>query len=95
MLFKFGAAAAVGIISGIIVGVSSSVITSYLGMQGKDQVAARPSEQRYSDDFSERRYSSSATDYDWQWLEAPSQRRRPAAGLLSQTIHEEDDDSEY
>ncbi|KAL6402545.1 hypothetical protein AUP68_15025 [Ilyonectria robusta] len=41
------------------------------------------------------RRDSSSTELDWQWLDSPSHRRRPAAGLLSQTIHEEDDDSEY
>lgn len=85
-----------GIISGIVVGVFSSVITSSLGMQGRDEAPTKPPKQKYLDDFNKRRDSTSASDYDWQWLEAPSQRRRhPAAGLLSQTIHEEDDDSEY
>jgi len=38
---------------------------------------------------------SSDTDLGWQWLDSSSSRRRPTSGLLSQTIHEEDDDSEY
>ena len=64
-------------------------------MQGEDEIEVRPSKKRYLEDFSRRRDSSSTTDLDWQWLESSSSRRRPARGLLSQTIHEEDDDSEF
>ncbi|CAM1508453.1 Fc.00g053010.m01.CDS01 [Cosmosporella sp. VM-42] len=91
----FGAAAAVGIVAGIILGMSSSLLTSYLGMQGEDEeLEPKSSKQRYLQE-STRRWDSSSAEVDWQWLESPSQRRRPAAGLLSQTIHEEDDDSEF
>ncbi|KPM38366.1 hypothetical protein AK830_g8205 [Neonectria ditissima] len=92
----FGAAAGVGIFAGIVVGISSSLVTSQLGMQDDDDTSTeRPnSKQSYLQDSKSRRDSSS-TELDWQWLDSPSHRRRPAAGLLSQTIHEEDDDSEY
>lgn len=38
--------------------------------------------------------SSASTEFDMQWLEPSSSpsRRRLVSGLLSQTIHEEDDD---
>ncbi|KAF4992788.1 hypothetical protein FDECE_13618 [Fusarium decemcellulare] len=92
---EFGAAAGVGIFAGIVLAISSSVITSYLGMQEDDTVSSRPtSKQSLLLDTSSHRDSSS-TEVDWQWLDSPSHRRRPATGLLSQTIHEEDDDSEY
>ncbi|KAK7427901.1 hypothetical protein QQZ08_005513 [Neonectria magnoliae] len=92
----FGAAAGVGIFSGIVIGISSTLVTTQLGMQDDDDASReRPgSKQSYVQDAKSLRDSSS-TDLDWQWLDSPSHRRRPAAGLLSQTIHEEDDDSEY
>ncbi|KAH7152455.1 hypothetical protein B0J13DRAFT_264413 [Dactylonectria estremocensis] len=91
----FCAAAGVGIFAGIVLAISSSLITSRLGMQDDDASTDRPgSKQSYLQD-SESRRNSDSTDIDWQWLDSPSHRRRPAAGLLSQTIHEEDDDSEY
>lgn len=83
-----------GIIAGIVVGVSSSLVTFYLGMQGDDEIIPRRSKQKYLSDSGRRYGDSSSTELEWQWLESPSQRRRPAGGLLSQTIHE-DDDSEY
>ncbi|KAH7166188.1 hypothetical protein EDB81DRAFT_279001 [Dactylonectria macrodidyma] len=92
----FCAAAGVGIFAGIVLAISSSLITSHLGMQDDNDASTdRPgSKQSYLQD-SESRRNSSSTEIDWQWLDSPSHRRRPAAGLLSQTIHEEDDDSEY
>ncbi|KAM5377476.1 hypothetical protein ACJZ2D_005015 [Fusarium nematophilum] len=94
---EFGAAAGVGIFAGIALAISSSLITSYLGMQDDDDdMAFEGPASRHSlllDTSSHR--DSSGTDIDWQWLDSPGHRRRPAAGLLSQTIHEEDDDSEY
>jgi hypothetical protein len=35
---------------------------------------------------------SSSNEAEWQWLERSPARRRPAPSLLSQTIHEEEDD---
>ncbi|KAK7398292.1 hypothetical protein QQX98_012336 [Neonectria punicea] len=96
-LYTFlGAAAGVGIFAGIVIGISSTLVTTQLGMQDDDDASTeRPgSKQSYLQDAKSLRDSSS-TELDWQWLGSPSHRRRPAAGLLSQTIHEEDDDSEY
>ncbi|KAF4455260.1 hypothetical protein F53441_2410 [Fusarium austroafricanum] len=92
----FGAAAGVGILAGVGLAIFSSIVTSYLGMQGEDFDSGRPSSKDSLLESSSRRDSqSSGTELDWQWLDSSSQRRRPAGGLLSQTIHEEDDDSEY
>ncbi|KAF9775915.1 hypothetical protein IL306_005912 [Fusarium sp. DS 682] len=92
----FGAAASVGILAGIGLAIFSSILTSYLGMQSDDMDSGASSSKDSLLDTSSRRDSqSSGTELDWQWLDSSSQRRRPAGGLLSQTIHEEDDDSEY
>ncbi|RBR11398.1 uncharacterized protein FIESC28_09012 [Fusarium coffeatum] len=92
----FGAAAGVGIIAGITIAIFSSVITSYLGMQKDDYAVKRSGSKESLLETSSRRDSlSSDTDLGWQWLDSSSSRRRPTSGLLSQTIHEEDDDSEY
>ncbi|CAG7558599.1 unnamed protein product [Fusarium equiseti] len=92
----FGAAVGVGIIAGITIAIFSSVITSYLGMQKDDYALKRSGSKENLLETSSRRDSlSSDTDLGWQWLDSSSSRRRPTSGLLSQTIHEEDDDSEY
>ncbi|KAF7546452.1 hypothetical protein G7Z17_g8444 [Cylindrodendrum hubeiense] len=94
----FGAAAGVGIFAGIVIAISSSLITSQLGIQddeGDDASTERSSSKHSYLQDSQGRRDSSSTELEWQWLDSPSHRRRPAAGLLSQTIHEEDDDSEY
>jgi hypothetical protein len=92
----FGAAAGVGIIAGITIAIFSSVITSYLGMQKDDYALKRSGSKESLLETSSRGDSlSSDTDLGWQWLDSSSSRRRPTSGLLSQTIHEEDDDSEY
>ncbi|KAM0248477.1 hypothetical protein ACHAP5_003423 [Fusarium lateritium] len=92
----FGAAAGVGIIAGITLAIFSSLITSYLGMQNDDLVSrGSASKENLLEPSSRRDSQSSGTELDWQWLDSSSQRRRPASGLLSQTILEEDDDSEY
>ncbi|WAO93714.1 Hypothetical protein NCS54_01126900 [Fusarium falciforme] len=91
----FGAAAGVGIFAGIALAICSSLITTHLGMQDDDTTSERlASKQSLTIDTSSRR-DSSGNELEWQWLDSPSHRRRPAGGLLSQTIHEEDDDSEY
>ncbi|RKK36943.1 hypothetical protein BFJ63_vAg6716 [Fusarium oxysporum f. sp. narcissi] len=93
---EFGAAAGVGILAGIGLAIFSSTITSYLGMQSDDIDSGGSTTKGSLLETSSRRDSqSSGTELDWQWLDSSSQRRRPAGGLLSQTIHEEDDDSEY
>ncbi|KAH7189122.1 uncharacterized protein B0J16DRAFT_108209 [Fusarium flagelliforme] len=91
----FGAAAGVGIIAGITIAIFSSVITSYLGMQKDDALKGSGSKENLLETSSRRDSLSSDTDLGWQWLDSSSSRRRPTSGLLSQTIHEEDDDSEY
>ncbi|CEJ81273.1 hypothetical protein VHEMI01411 [[Torrubiella] hemipterigena] len=111
-LYSFlSAAAGVGILAGIILGIASVVITSYLGMQDgqgpikeedafeKSYAAALRRNSTASSSFT----GESSSDAEWQqWAEATataalaSPRRRLPPGLLSQTIHEEDDDdSEY
>ena len=37
---------------------------------------------------------SSSNEAEWQWLETSPSRRKHASGLLSQTIHEEEDDTD-
>ncbi|KAF7543746.1 hypothetical protein G7046_g9938 [Stylonectria norvegica] len=68
----FGAAAAVGIVAGVVLGVSSSVITFNLGMQGEE---APETKRRYVDD-GHGRTDSSSTELDWQWLDSSSSQRR-------------------
>ncbi|CEI39541.1 unnamed protein product [Fusarium venenatum] len=93
---EFGAAAGVGIMAGVAIALFSSIITSYLGMQNDDLGPKRSASKESLLETSSRRDSlSSDTDLGWQWLDSSSSRRRPTSGLLSQTIHEEDDDSEY
>ncbi|KAH6892076.1 hypothetical protein B0T10DRAFT_546899 [Thelonectria olida] len=93
----FGAAAGVGIVAGIIIAVFSTSIASRLGMYDEDRPpSTRPSSKRsYFEESTSRRDSSSTTDLDWQFLDSPARRRKSAVGLLSQTILEEEDDSEY
>ncbi|KAM3500582.1 hypothetical protein MY10362_006279 [Beauveria mimosiformis] len=107
-LYSFlSAAAGVGIVAGIVLGATSSVVTSYLGMQDTD-------EDRYQRDRDYIDYyeSDEGTDYQYgldtyQLNAAPAYqthlrrsdpdatpKRRVARGLLSQTIHEEDDSSD-
>ncbi|CAF3446993.1 unnamed protein product [Fusarium graminearum] len=93
---EFGAAAGVGIMAGVTIALFSSIITSYLGMQNNDPGPKRSASKESLLETGSRRDSlSSDTDLGWQWLDSSSSRRRPTSGLLSQTIHEEDDDSEY
>ncbi|KAM3456434.1 hypothetical protein MY3296_001713 [Beauveria thailandica] len=108
-LYSFlSAAAGVGIVAGIVLGATSSVVTSYLGMQDTD-------EDRYQRDRDYIDYyeSDEGTDYQYdldtyQLHTAPvyqthlrrssdpdaTPKRRVGRGLLSQTIHEEDDSSD-
>ncbi|KAF5027324.1 hypothetical protein F66182_568 [Fusarium sp. NRRL 66182] len=87
----FGVAASVGILAGIAIAICSSLITSYLGMQSDETLQ----DDGFFESSSRRDSQPSGAEVDWQWLDSPNHRRRPAGGLLSQTIHEEDDDSEY
>ncbi|KAH6606374.1 hypothetical protein Trco_005527 [Trichoderma cornu-damae] len=100
---QLGTAAAVGIFAGFTLATSSTVITSYLGMrdgagsasQEQSSRALRakaspppfPSPSLTKDD-------SSSNEGEWYWPDPSQSRRRPATGLLSQTILEEEDDSD-
>jgi uncharacterized membrane protein YuzA (DUF378 family) len=106
----FGAAAFVGIIAGLVIGISSTYITTYFGMQDElpeDDILYASSSSPSATKQRQRRFltdtddldsvkddSSASTEFDMQWLEPSSSptRRRLVSGLLSQTIHEEDDD---
>ncbi|KAK1243546.1 hypothetical protein MKX08_001684 [Trichoderma sp. CBMAI-0020] len=101
---QLGTAAAVGIFAGFTLATSSTVITSYLGMQdgvngSSEGTHSRASQTKRSlPPFSSDpliKDDSSSNDGEWYWPDPnPSSRRRPATGLLSQTILEEEDDSE-
>lgn len=94
---QFGVAATVGIIAGIVTGLFSSTITMHLGMQGSGDSVVPASERKKFDreeEEEEDKLSESPSETEWQWLDSSSQGRRPVSGLLSETIHEEDDDSE-
>jgi hypothetical protein len=109
-VYQFGAAASVGIVAGLTLAFSSTVITSLLGMQDTEPSYTRQRRRKgyiteggstdasldYHDDEDEddETSPSSSNEKEWQWLEPSPSRRRPASGLLSQTILEEDDDSE-
>ncbi|KAM6487081.1 hypothetical protein HDV62DRAFT_142101 [Trichoderma sp. SZMC 28011] len=95
-------AAAVGIFAGFTLATSSTVITSYLGMQdsgstpqgsrsrasqGKKPLSSSLSTPTLKDD-------SSSNEGEWYWPDPSPSRRRVATGLLSQTILEEEDDSD-
>ncbi|RDA85085.1 hypothetical protein CP532_3094 [Ophiocordyceps camponoti-leonardi (nom. inval.)] len=82
-LYKFfSVAITIGIISGIILAVTSSIVTECLGMHEEPDLKLETPPT-----------VSPPVEYDWPWPESspPSKRRQPS-GLLSQTIHEEDSD---
>ncbi|GJN74582.1 hypothetical protein PLICBS_008673 [Purpureocillium lilacinum] len=91
---EFGAAAGLGIFAGIALAITSSIITSHLGMHDEEPEKDETSLDKYEQLKPGRRDITPAVlETDWYWTESsPSGRRRP--GLLSQTIHEEDDDSD-
>lgn len=93
-MVQFGAAAGVGIVAGVTLGVTSSIVTSYLGMQDDPQEDERQSIKMEKYDFGTPKASRAVIESDWYLADSsPSRNRRPS-GLLSQTIHEEDDDSD-
>ncbi|EGR44968.1 uncharacterized protein TRIREDRAFT_111632 [Trichoderma reesei QM6a] len=109
-------AALVGAFAGLTLATSSTVITSYLGMQGdtsrngngKSSSSSRSSSGRsrtpsqgkdplssyYSSPNTLVKDDSSSNEGEWYWPDPSPSRRRPATGLLSQTILEEEDDSD-
>ncbi|EGX92494.1 hypothetical protein CCM_03867 [Cordyceps militaris CM01] len=106
-LYSFlSAAAGIGIVAGVVLGATSSVITSHLGMQDRDEGRYDRDRDRDSIDYydegddDERDYLYDSDNYHLSppSYQKPSDRdvgpkRRVAHGLLSQTIHEEDDSS--
>lgn len=96
-----------GIIAGVVLGATSSVITSYLGMQDNDEdVDERDRDyiDYYDDDDDDEEsyeygrdpYRLDVASYQKHLRSSDADaglKRRVARGLLSQTIHEEDDSS--
>ncbi|KAL6881576.1 hypothetical protein J3F83DRAFT_722786 [Trichoderma novae-zelandiae] len=107
-LYTFLATAAlVGVLAGLTLATSSTIITSYLGMQEdttSSSSSARGSRSRtpqgkdplssYSSPNTLVKDDSSSNEGEWYWPDPSPSRRRPATGLLSQTILEEEDDSD-
>lgn len=91
---QFGTAAAVGILAGVILGVFSPLVTSQLGMADNPRDRRRSKKRYLEESAATTPGESSSNETDWQWLEPSPTRRRPAGGLLSQTIHEEDGSSD-
>lgn len=55
-----------------------------------------PQLQDHAPDRKQKAVPLAALESDWYWAESSSSyRRRRASGLLSQTIHEEDNDSDF
>ncbi|KAK4069749.1 uncharacterized protein Triagg1_6879 [Trichoderma aggressivum f. europaeum] len=101
LALQLATAAAVGVFAGFTLATSSTVITSYLGMQDSGSTAQGPrsrasqgkkplsslSTPTLKDD-------SSSNEGEWYWPDPSPSRRHVATGLLSQTILEEEDDSD-
>ncbi|KAM4056050.1 hypothetical protein HRG_002974 [Hirsutella rhossiliensis] len=90
----FSVAAAIGIVSGVILGLSSSIITTYLGMYDDPETDDRPSDKLTGYDKRLPAPGPASWEADWHWTESSTSRFRQPSGLLSQTIHEEEDDSD-
>ncbi|KAF4509691.1 hypothetical protein G6O67_003834 [Ophiocordyceps sinensis] len=90
----FSVAAAIGIVSGIILGLSSSIITTCLGMHDDPGADDRPSDKLAGYDKGLPAPRPTSWEADWYWTESSTSRFRQPSGLLSQTIHEEEDDSD-
>ncbi|KAI9158742.1 hypothetical protein HJFPF1_06740 [Paramyrothecium foliicola] len=90
----FGSAAVIGIIAGIALGVFSTFLTSQLGMHRDPLEELEDWKGEDALDMASVQDESSSNEAEWQWLERSPSRRRPASGLLSQTIHEEEDDND-
>lgn len=98
---QFGSAAFVGILAGVALLLTSTVLTSVTGMQqdetdDKEGLVEQEHEGSTGTATPVKRLDEaySLQESDWQWLDkAPDSRRRRTRGLLGQTILEEDDDS--
>lgn len=103
-LYTFLATAGlVGALAGLTLATSSTVITSYLGMQGdasrngssaRSRTPPQGKDPLSSHSNAYVKDDSSSNEGEWYWPEPSPSRRRPATGLLSQTILEEEDDSD-
>ncbi|KAF4585518.1 hypothetical protein GQ602_004823 [Ophiocordyceps camponoti-floridani] len=90
-LYKFfSVAVTIGITSGIILALTSSLITNLLGMQDDPDVSDR--QQKLQLEPSPAVPPSWESDWFWAESSSPQAKRRQPSGLLSQTIHEEDSD---
>ncbi|KAK4072563.1 hypothetical protein Trihar35433_4627 [Trichoderma harzianum] len=101
LALQLATAAAVGIFAGFTLATSSTVITSYLGMQDSSSTAqgsrSRASQGKKplsSLSTPSLKDDSSSNEGEWYWPDPSPSRRRVATGLLSQTILEEEDDSD-
>lgn len=106
---QLSAAAGIGIIAGVFLGATSSVITSYLRMQDTDEDDHDFERDHDYEDFDNEYEKDQSYEFeqDAHPLDSPSYQRhqlssgdtdsgltrRLAHSLLSQTIHEEDDSS--
>ncbi|KAH7318716.1 hypothetical protein B0I35DRAFT_250269 [Stachybotrys elegans] len=89
----FGIAASIGIAAGLVLAISSNLVTLYLGMHDDPRQDLRVlKEKGVLQDYPALRDDTSSNETEWQWLEPTPSRRRAAPGLMSQTIHEEEDD---
>ncbi|PHH78992.1 hypothetical protein CDD80_5845 [Ophiocordyceps camponoti-rufipedis] len=87
---EFSVAVTIGITSGIILALTSSLLTNLLGMQDDADVSDRRQKLRLEPSPT----VPPSWESDWFWAESssPQAKRRQPSGLLSQTIHEEDSD---
>ncbi|KAI6782878.1 uncharacterized protein J7T54_002037 [Emericellopsis cladophorae] len=92
-------AATIGVSAGVVLALVSNFVSTKLSIQDSPyDDAADDSEGEESSPLPKRRFLSDRGDSDeteWPWLETSTSpvRRKRASGLLSQTIHEEDDSS--
>lgn len=89
--FQFSVAAAIGVASGVFLGLSSSIITTYMGMCDDSEPGDRPSDKLAGYEKGLPVSGPASWEADWYWTESSTSRFRQPSGLLSQTIHEEDD----
>ena len=95
---QFASAAFIGIAAGTVLYVISTLLSSILGLYDEEEPTSELSRPPTADSQSSqllKKDESSSYESDWQMLaQSPNMRKKRSPGLLSQTIHEEDDDSE-